>query len=392
MVVTEPLTIDRETPLTSPGIEERAAAERAARESLRAQVAKLEGELSGIVARGFPHISPAPFVAPERAGPRLLSLAELERERDRLVMCLRRAQAQARERAELELRSRDLLERMRLEPGQYRFVRLRVADLGERGCGMWEVRPRLGLIGMLAGWWQLKLSSGCPLPRPRAHGARRLSMRGGAVRCNVLTARGVSRCEAVRSRARSESVCTRLHAPGARRPGASRSRAAPAHGSTPHLRGCAPGRVGGGRSPAPKACSPAEGGDGALLAAHRGERLSLTLGERGEGLGFGDLQLRQQLPAAALAPAALAHQQVGDRHALSLPGAFDDHVGGRKLAGGDSSLEVGAGEAHLVGAFEGTHVLRTGRGQRRCRAHLVSLPVVPVTGVHRGAQHTCLNF
>jgi hypothetical protein len=25
------------------------------------------------------------------------------------------------------------------------------------------VRPRLGLIGMLAGWWHVKLSSGCPL-------------------------------------------------------------------------------------------------------------------------------------------------------------------------------------------------------------------------------------
>jgi hypothetical protein len=187
VVATEQLTIDRETPLTRQGTEERAAAERSARQSLRAQVAKLEGELSGLVARGFPHIStatsgassavgrPTPSTAPSvfvGAGPRLLSLAELERERDRLVVCLRRAQTQARERAELELRSRDLLERMRLEPGRYKFVRLRVTDLGERGCGVWEVRPRLGLIGMLAGWWQLKLSSGCPLPRPRVHGAR----------------------------------------------------------------------------------------------------------------------------------------------------------------------------------------------------------------------------
>jgi len=164
VAATEQLTVDRDVPLSRLPTEERAAAERAARESLRAQVAKLEGELSGIVARGFPHVSPALLAASECAGPRLLSLAELERARDRLVVCLRQAQAQARERAELELRSRDLLERMRLEPGRYRFVRLRVADLGERGCGVWEVRPRLGLIGMLAGWWQLKLSSGCPLP------------------------------------------------------------------------------------------------------------------------------------------------------------------------------------------------------------------------------------
>ena len=33
---------------------------------------------------------------------------------------------------------------------------------GEPGCGAYVVRPRLGLIGMLAGWWEVKLSSGCP--------------------------------------------------------------------------------------------------------------------------------------------------------------------------------------------------------------------------------------
>jgi hypothetical protein len=42
-------------------------------------------------------------------------------------------------------------------------VRVANRDLGENGCGVWQVRPRLGLIGMLMGWWQVKLSSGCPL-------------------------------------------------------------------------------------------------------------------------------------------------------------------------------------------------------------------------------------
>jgi hypothetical protein len=202
----EQLTVDRGNPLSPLRPAERAAAERAARQSLRAQVAKLEHELSGIVARGFPHISPAGVgwvgeAGAGRAGPRLLSLAELERTRDRLVGCIRRAQAQAGERAELELRSRDLLERMQLEPGRYKFVRLRVADLGERGCGVWEVRPRLGLIGMLAGWWQLKLSSGCPLPgavrSPRAaspaagrHGPSCVERRrGNGVRQNTSSPR-----------------------------------------------------------------------------------------------------------------------------------------------------------------------------------------------------------
>jgi hypothetical protein len=71
----------------------------------------------------------------------------------------------AQRRAEHELRAQELLERMKLEPGRYKFVRLPVTDLGQRGCGVWEVRPRFGLIGMLAGWWELKLSSGCPLRR-----------------------------------------------------------------------------------------------------------------------------------------------------------------------------------------------------------------------------------
>jgi hypothetical protein len=149
---------------------ERGAAERAAREALRAQVAKLERELSGIVAGGFPHIHPGAEGAHRagapagRMGPHLLTLAELEQLRDRLALRVRAAQESSARRSELEWRARELLEQMKLEPGRYRFVRLPVVALGERGCGVWEVRPRLGLIGMLAGWWQLKLSSGCPLP------------------------------------------------------------------------------------------------------------------------------------------------------------------------------------------------------------------------------------
>ena len=145
------------------------AGERAARDSLRAQVARLEHELSAIVADGFPYISAPTPTGEAIVGPCLLDLEELERSRDRLAGRVQELRQLMAARAEHERRAHELLERMKLEPGRYRFVRLPVNDLGQGGCGVWEVRPRLGPIGMLAGWWQVKLSSGCPLPRgPRS--------------------------------------------------------------------------------------------------------------------------------------------------------------------------------------------------------------------------------
>lgn len=147
----------------------RQTGERAARDSLKAQIAKLERELSGIVADTFPHIPAPEMDGPLGPGPRLLGLEELERSRDGLAGRVQLLRRRAAARTEHERRAREQLERMKLEPGRYKFVRLPVSDLGQGGCGVWEVRPRLGLIGMLAGWWQLKLSSGCPLARgPRS--------------------------------------------------------------------------------------------------------------------------------------------------------------------------------------------------------------------------------
>jgi hypothetical protein len=142
--------------------DERPIGDRPARETLRAQVSRLERELSGLVAHTFPHISPRDSRGESFNGPRLLSLAELERLRDRLALRVGEVRGEVAERTALERRSRALLERMKQEPGRYKFVRVPVADLGDGHCGVWEVRPRLGLIGMLSGWWQVKLSSGCP--------------------------------------------------------------------------------------------------------------------------------------------------------------------------------------------------------------------------------------
>jgi hypothetical protein len=136
--------------------------EAAARRTLRAQVARLERQLSGVVAAGFPHIEPLDWETSEFRAPRLLSLGELERLRDGLAARVEHARRQAQSRAELARRSQALLEEMKRDPRRHKFVRLPVADLGQGGCGYWDVRPRLGLIGMLAGWWQVKLSSGCP--------------------------------------------------------------------------------------------------------------------------------------------------------------------------------------------------------------------------------------
>ena len=141
---------------------------RKVRNTLRIQIGRLEREHSAIVAEAFPHISPAdiPDLEDEAfGGPCLLTLAELERMRDRLAGRTQDLRRLAAKRVEHERRSRELLEGMKLEPGRYKFTRLPVRDLGQGGCGVWEVRPRLGLIGMLAGWWHVKLSSGCPLPK-----------------------------------------------------------------------------------------------------------------------------------------------------------------------------------------------------------------------------------
>ena len=126
----------------------------AARAALRDQVARLERELATYPVAGD-HDRP-------RCA-RMLGLAELERVRDDLAGRLAEARRALTERGLEQERARARLERMLLAPGEHKFERVAAAELGEGGCGVYQVRPRLGLIGMLAGWWHVKLSSGCPL-------------------------------------------------------------------------------------------------------------------------------------------------------------------------------------------------------------------------------------
>lgn len=147
--------------LNEPGVADQAA-EQDARRSLRDQVARLERRLAVLQVASFPD-GGLDSAVPASRGPRLLSLAELEIVRDALAERVGDARLALEQRSKAQERARVSLERMLLAPGEHRRVRIAQRELGDGGCGVWHVRPRLGLIGMLMGWWHVKLSSGCPL-------------------------------------------------------------------------------------------------------------------------------------------------------------------------------------------------------------------------------------
>jgi hypothetical protein len=143
--------------------------EAAARQALRDQIARLDGELAAL---GVPLATPAGGDGPRGRGAAVLGLAALERERDRLAASAADARREADERGLREELARRAREEMLLEPERYRFARVTNEAIGEPGCRDWHVRPRFGLLGMLAGWWRVVVSSGCPLPRGLAAPAR----------------------------------------------------------------------------------------------------------------------------------------------------------------------------------------------------------------------------
>ncbi len=153
-------------PLAAPLVDERAA-----RAELRRQIARLEAALGGAVleasnlavAAELAHAA-APASHSPLAGGRLLSLGDLECLRDGLVERLDAVRETAIGEAARHAQARDLLEAMLAEPGHHRWVRVRNSDLGLPGCKSFHVRPRLGPLGMLLGWWRVVVSSGCPLP------------------------------------------------------------------------------------------------------------------------------------------------------------------------------------------------------------------------------------
>ena len=140
--------------------------ERAARRSLLDQIRKLDKELSALFCATYPRTG-FEWNVRSHGGPRLLGIAELERIRDELAGKLAQNRALLSDRTYVESRNRRLIEEMLLAPEKHKWMRIGNEDIGEPGCKYWEVRPRLGIIGMMMGWWRVKISSGCPLARPR---------------------------------------------------------------------------------------------------------------------------------------------------------------------------------------------------------------------------------
>lgn len=138
--------------------------ERAVRDELRRQIAALERRLGELFASAFPRQG-IEWRVGAVGGPRVLDSGELERVRDALVVRLREAQEELGRRADAEEANRGLIEAMIAEPERHRWVKVSNEDIGEGECRHWHSRPRWGILGMLLGWWRVKLSSGCPLAR-----------------------------------------------------------------------------------------------------------------------------------------------------------------------------------------------------------------------------------
>jgi len=139
------------------------ADERLARAELRRQIGRLERQLAALLAEGFGRVTVEHRVSAIAAEPRVLDLGELERLRDSLAGRIGEARQTLRQQDRVETDNRELLRRMLATPANYKWVRVSRDDLGLPGCGHWHSRPRLGPIGMLMGWWRVKVSSGCPL-------------------------------------------------------------------------------------------------------------------------------------------------------------------------------------------------------------------------------------
>lgn len=146
--------------------------ERASRADLRRQIAALELMLARLFGSAFPRTG-FDFSVSGMGGPRLLSVDELEQVRDGLVSRIQDVRGRLNDVAYVEEKNRELIEEMTADPASHKWVRVANEDIGEPGCKHWHSTPRWGPLGLLLGWWRVKISSGCPLAEglrpPDAH-------------------------------------------------------------------------------------------------------------------------------------------------------------------------------------------------------------------------------
>ena len=90
---------------------------------------------------------------------------ELERVRDSLGTRLQDVKGRLHDRVYVETRNRELIEEMIADLAAHKWVRVFNEDIGEPGCKHWHSKPRWGPLGMLMGWWRVKISSGCLLAK-----------------------------------------------------------------------------------------------------------------------------------------------------------------------------------------------------------------------------------
>ncbi len=135
------------------------ADEAAARRELRRQIARLEAELAAYPASRSDAADVHPLL---RAKGHVASFAELEATRNELMDRLKTARTDAEKRGRREERARLRREGMLHDPERHRFERISMEECGDPGCGEFRVVPRFGPVGAIAGWWRVKVSSGCP--------------------------------------------------------------------------------------------------------------------------------------------------------------------------------------------------------------------------------------
>ena len=138
--------------------------ERPARDDLRRQIARLERRLGELFASAFPRQG-IEWRVGAAGGPRVLGDRRARAGPRRARRPPSRGRVELARRADDEEANRGLIEPMIAEPERHRWVQISNEDIGERGCRHWHSRPRWGILGMLLGWWRVKLSSGCPLAR-----------------------------------------------------------------------------------------------------------------------------------------------------------------------------------------------------------------------------------